>query len=128
MFAQYLSFILVGPLQAAIVAWLCYEKIGIPALIGLTTIVFQLPIQGCVIVSFCYSHSFATFGLIFLILAFVARAFSQLRLQTAEMQDFRIRLMKEIIACMKLIKMHCWENSFADKTAQARKCEMGLIR
>ena len=62
------------------------------------------------------------------ILAFVMRTFSKLRLQTAEKQDFRIRLMKEIIACVKLIKMHCWEYSFADKIAQARKSEMGLIR
>ena len=46
MFVQYLCFILAGPLQVAIVAWLCYEKIGIPALIGLTNLVVQLPIQG----------------------------------------------------------------------------------
>ena len=46
MFPQYLCFILVGPLQVAIVAWLCYAKIGMPALIGLTNIVLQLPIQG----------------------------------------------------------------------------------
>ena len=61
-------------------------------------------------------------------LAFLMRTFSKLRLQTAERQDSRIRLMKEIIACVKLIKMHCWEYSFADKIAQARKSEMGLIR
>ena len=46
MFAQYLCYILVAPLQVAIVAWLCYEKIGIPALIGLTVTVLLLPIQG----------------------------------------------------------------------------------
>ena len=51
-FAQYLCFLLVGPLQVAIVAWLCYEKIGIPALIGLIIIVIQLPIQG-LICNFC---------------------------------------------------------------------------
>ena len=49
LFTQYLCFILIGPLQVAIVAWLCYVKVGIPALIGLTIIVLQLPIQGCII-------------------------------------------------------------------------------
>ena len=52
MFPQYLCYILVGPLQVAIVAWLCYEKIGIPALIGLIIIVILLPIQG-LICNFC---------------------------------------------------------------------------
>ena len=56
------------------------------------------------------------------------KALFQLRPQTAEKQDCRIGLMREIISCMKLIKMHCWENSFADKIAHARKSEMGLIR
>ena len=53
---------------------------------------------------------------------------SQIRLQTAEKQDCRIRLMREIITSMKLIKMHCWENSFAEKIAHARRSEMGLLR
>ena len=52
MFAQYLCFLIVAPFQVAIVAWLCYQKIGVPALIGLTVIVLLLPIQGTRIVTF----------------------------------------------------------------------------
>ena len=51
-FAQYLAFMVVSPLQVAIVAWLCYERLGIPAMIGLTIIVLVLPIQGHKIMSF----------------------------------------------------------------------------
>ena len=46
----------------------------------------------------------------------------------SDKQDIRIGLMNEIISCMKLIKMHCWEYSFADKIAEARKSEMNIIR
>ena len=46
MFAQFLGFVVVSPLQLTIVAWLCYEKLGLPALIGLTVILLLLPIQG----------------------------------------------------------------------------------
>ena len=56
------------------------------------------------------------------------KVFAHLRLLTAKKQDIRIRIMNEIISCMKLIKMHCWEYSFADKIVQARKSEMNIIR
>ena len=45
-FTQYIAFIVVSPLQLAIIAWLCYEILGIPAIIGLIIIVLVLPCQG----------------------------------------------------------------------------------
>ena len=51
-FVQYLAFIVLSPLQVAIVAWLCYQRMGIPAIIGLIVVVLMLPLQGFKIMSF----------------------------------------------------------------------------
>ena len=45
-FVQYLAFIVVSPLQVAIIAWLCYQRIGTPAIIGLIIITLVVPFQG----------------------------------------------------------------------------------
>ena len=44
-FTQYIAFIVVSPLQLAIIAWLCYEILGIPAIIGLIIIVLVFRVR-----------------------------------------------------------------------------------
>ena len=51
-FVQYLGFIVVSPFQLAIVAWQCYMRMGFPPIIGLVIIVFMVPFQGLLIMSF----------------------------------------------------------------------------
>ena len=45
-FVQYLAFIIVSPMQVAIIAWLCYQRIGTPSIIGLIIIILVVPLQG----------------------------------------------------------------------------------
>ena len=126
-FVQYLAFIIVSPMQVAIIAWLCYQRIGTPSIIGLIIIILVVPLQGLKII-FLTKSNYYWLVLIIHIQGMWMRVFARLRLLTAEKQDIRIGLMNEIISCIKLIKMHCWEYSFADKIAEARKSEMNIIR
>ncbi len=45
----------------------------------------------------------------------------RLRLQVAKRTDARIGIMNEIVGGMKVIKLYGWEETFAEKIAQARK-------
>ncbi|CAG2100192.1 unnamed protein product [Medioppia subpectinata] len=51
----------------------------------------------------------------------MGRMFRSIRQKTAELTDSRIRLMQEIIAGMRIIKMYAWEQPFALLVANTRK-------
>ena len=51
----------------------------------------------------------------------VGKQFGRLRLETASKTDKRIRLMNEILNGIKVIKMYCWEKSFAKLIEDTRK-------
>ncbi|CAG2106728.1 unnamed protein product [Medioppia subpectinata] len=54
--------------------------------------------------------------------ALMGRMFRNIRQKTAKLTDSRIRLMQEIIAGMRVIKMYAWEQPFALLVATARNC------
>ena len=54
--------------------------------------------------------------------------FTKFRLETAKKQDKRIGLMSEIISSMKLIKIYCLENQFAQRISKARNEEISVTR
>ncbi|CAB1325634.1 unnamed protein product [Coregonus sp. 'balchen'] len=41
--------------------------------------------------------------------------------------DRRVRLMNEILGCIKFIKMYCWENAFAQNIHKVRSEERGIL-
>ncbi|KAL0973606.1 hypothetical protein UPYG_G00207060 [Umbra pygmaea] len=41
--------------------------------------------------------------------------------------DRRVRLMNEVLGCMKFIKMYCWENAFAQNIYKVRSKEKGIL-
>jgi ATP-binding cassette subfamily C (CFTR/MRP) protein 4 len=51
----------------------------------------------------------------------MANLLSRVRLATAKLTDTRLRYMNEIISGMRVIKMYCWEGSFAQRVAQTRR-------
>uniref|UniRef100_A0A0U9HSG5 Putative ABCC protein n=1 Tax=Chrysomela populi TaxID=154003 RepID=A0A0U9HSG5_CHRPP len=95
----------IGPIQVALGTWLLYQQIGIGSLFGVGFLVSFVPLQ-----------------------IYLANKTSVLRLRTALRTDERVRLMNEIISGIQVIKMYCWENSFAKLISFARGKEMKAIR
>ncbi|CAG2114537.1 unnamed protein product [Medioppia subpectinata] len=100
----------VAPLQAAIVTYLLWSHLGWTCLTGMGIIVLFIPFQ-----------------------VLMGRMFRSIRQKTAELTDSRIRLMQEIIAGMRVIKMYAWEQPFALLVATARNlstivaCNQGRV-
>ena len=120
-----LAFVVVGPLVLMIVAWFSYKEMGYSALMGLGIVLLMFPFQ-------C-KEGYSRQNNRLLILTFALAVltiylFSKFRLETARKQDKRIGLMNEIISCMKLIKMYCWESEFAKKISKAREEEIKVVR
>ncbi|CAG2115875.1 unnamed protein product, partial [Medioppia subpectinata] len=95
----------VGPLQAAIVLFLLWPYLRWACLTGMGILVLLIPFQ-----------------------VLMGRMFRKVRQKTAKLTDSRIRLMQEIIAGMRVIKMYAWEQPFALLVQNARKSEMKQIR
>jgi ATP-binding cassette subfamily C (CFTR/MRP) protein 4 len=53
--------------------------------------------------------------------AWIGNQIGNLRVQTAEKTDVRLRLMNEIVNGMKVIKMYTWEDAFSTLVQDIRK-------
>ncbi|CAG2104616.1 unnamed protein product [Medioppia subpectinata] len=104
-FAQYSRALFVAPLQAVIVLYLLWPYLRWACLTGMGILVLFIPFQ-----------------------VLMGRMFRSIRQKTAKLTDSRIRLMQEIIAGMRVIKMYAWEQPFAQLVAIARKSEVKQIR
>ncbi|CAG2103694.1 unnamed protein product, partial [Medioppia subpectinata] len=104
-FASNSRSLFVAPLQAAIVLYLLWSHLRWACLTGMGILVLFIPFQ-----------------------VLMGRMFRTIRQKTAKLTDSRIRLMQEIIAGMRVIKMYAWEQPFAQLVAIARKSEMTQIR
>ena len=49
---------------------------------------------------------------------FLGRVIGRYRIKTVKITDRRVRMMNEIINCIKLIKMYSWESSFASEIGE----------
>ena len=96
--------LIIGPVVCVIGVYFVWYFIGIAALGGLIILVLFVPFQ-------------ATMG----------RLFNKYRRQTTQITDKRVRLMNEIISAMKLIKVYCWEQPFAETVDQIRQQEIVSI-
>ena len=45
--------------------------------------------------------------------AFIGKIIGKLRTKAVVVTDQRVKLMNEVLSCIKLIKMYAWEKSFA---------------
>ncbi|CAG2110595.1 unnamed protein product, partial [Medioppia subpectinata] len=94
----------VAPLQATVVTYLLWPYLRWACLAGMGILALFIPFQ-----------------------VLMSRMFRRVRQKTAELTDSRIRLMHEIIAGMRVIKMYAWEQPFALLVATARKSEVKQI-
>jgi ATP-binding cassette subfamily C (CFTR/MRP) protein 4 len=96
--------LIIGPVVCIVGVYFVWYFIGIAALGGLVILLLFVPFQ-------------ATMG----------RFFNKYRRQTTQITDKRVRLMNEIISAMKLIKVYCWEQPFAETVDQIRQKEIVSI-
>ena len=96
----FLPFLLIGPLKAIAIAFLVYQKLKWPGLVGVVSCVLTAPL-------------FYVMGV----------AYRKFRRSMAEWTDKRVKVMNEIITGMRLIKMYGWEVPFAQTVKQLRLAE-----
>ncbi|XP_022257889.1 multidrug resistance-associated protein 4-like isoform X2 [Limulus polyphemus] len=101
----FLPYLVVGPLQTAVVIAVLWQHLGPACLAGLSVLLLYIPFQGI-----------------------MERLFSKLRLKTASITDERIRLMNEIVLGMRVIKMCAWEKPFANLIETSRRKEICKIQ
>ena len=87
-----------APLQAILVLYLLWGDLEYASLAGMAVLLLFIPFQ-----------------------ALMGRMFRSVRQKTAKLTDKRIRLMNEIIAGMRVIKMYAWEKPFAQLVSDARR-------
>ncbi|XP_033637621.1 multidrug resistance-associated protein 5-like [Asterias rubens] len=101
----YLPHALAGPPLALIALIYTIYLIGPAALLGTGVFVFFFPLQ-----------------------ALFSKVIAHYRSRSIVVTDHRVRLMSEIISCIKLIKMYAWEDSFASCITGIRNNERSLLR
>ncbi|KAL0895472.1 hypothetical protein ABMA27_011590 [Loxostege sticticalis] len=102
LFAHYLW---IGPVETFFMTAYLYREMGMPALYGSLTIIAVVPFQ-----------------------SFLGTRTAHYRKQTAEKSDERVRLMKEIIMGMEVIKMYTWEKPFRKIIDAVRRSEVYNIK
>ncbi|XP_022093403.1 LOW QUALITY PROTEIN: multidrug resistance-associated protein 4-like [Acanthaster planci] len=100
----FLHYLWIAPIQLILVTALIWREIGISCLAGMPILILLAPLQG-----------------------YMAKLFSRFRSKTALLSDARIRIMNEVIAGMRVIKIYAWEPSFAKLVSEARRKEIRKI-
>ncbi|KAI1289204.1 ATP-binding cassette sub-family C member 4 [Halotydeus destructor] len=98
-------YFLIAPVQSVICLTIMWSYIGVSSMAGVILLLLFIPFQ-----------------------AFMMRFFERFRRQTTHMSDKRVKLMKEIIAAMRLIKVYCWEQPFSEEVDGTRRKEIGKLR
>ncbi|KAF9430037.1 hypothetical protein BGZ94_008563 [Podila epigama] len=93
------------PLEICIALWLLYRQLGWSSMAGLATIIAVSPLQG-----------------------YIATFFSKAKDEKLTAMDNRIRLLNEVLAGIKIVKLYGWESSFRAKIAVYRNRELSILR
>ncbi|XP_070538463.1 ATP-binding cassette sub-family C member 5-like isoform X2 [Ptychodera flava] len=70
----------------------------------------------------------ALFFLIFPLQILFSKLLGSLRVKTVRITDTRVRMVNEMVTCIKLIKMYAWEMPFVKKVAGIRRREKKLLK
>ncbi|XP_017263964.1 multidrug resistance-associated protein 5 [Kryptolebias marmoratus] len=69
----------------------------------------------------------AIFLVFYPIMMLASRLTAYFRKKCVAVTDRRVRLMNEILSCIKFIKMYCWEDAFAQNIHKVRSEERGIL-
>lgn len=89
----------------AIALFLIYRLVGLATFVGLGMIVLTTPLN-----------------------AIVFNALNVFRKERMLVTDYRVKLMNEILAGIRVIKFYAWEHAFADKITSIRLKELEILR
>ncbi|KAH0582641.1 hypothetical protein H2248_010564 [Termitomyces sp. 'cryptogamus'] len=95
-----------GPLQITLAFISLYDLLGWSAFVGVAIMIFSIPLN-----------------------TFIARALKRMQEQQMKNRDKRTRLMSELLANIKSIKLYAWEYSFMRKISETRNNqELKMLR
>ncbi|XP_069338491.1 ATP-binding cassette sub-family C member 3 [Eulemur rufifrons] len=103
--APFLNLVWSAPLQIILAIYFLWQNLGPSALAGVAVMVLVIPLNGAVAVKM--------------------RA---IQVQQMKLKDSRIKLMSEILAGIKVLKLYAWEPSFSEQVEGIRKGELQLLR
>ena len=103
--APFVLFVLIGPIETAIVLVILWNQIGVASLAGIGALLMLLPIQ-------------ALFGSLF----------AKLRRRTVKFRDDRIRYISDVLTGIQVIKLFAWESLFSKICFKIRDEEMKVIK
>ncbi|KAL1262392.1 hypothetical protein QQF64_007657, partial [Cirrhinus molitorella] len=69
----------------------------------------------------------AVFVIFYPTMMLASRLTAYFRKRCVTVTDRRVRLMNEILGCIKFIKMYCWETAFANNIQKVRSEERGIL-
>jgi ATP-binding cassette subfamily C (CFTR/MRP) protein 4 len=100
-----LPFLVISPCMLAAITVLVYQQVGAAAFVGLAYYVGMMPYY-----------------------LWTGAKFKQLRQRMAAATDRRVKLMAEMIAGARVVKLFAWEINFAAVIGAARTTELALVR
>ncbi|XP_013196145.2 ATP-binding cassette sub-family C member 4 [Amyelois transitella] len=101
----FVHYLWIGPVEILLMTTYLYRELGMPAIYGSLVIAAMIPFQ-----------------------IFLGVRTSHYRKETALKSDERVRLMKEIIMGMEVIKMYTWEQPFQKIISSIRRNEVYYIK
>jgi len=102
---NYLEFIASAPVTILVALAVMLYVIGVSAIAGFAVLLICTPIQSR-----------------------IGQWQGQLRRSTSKITDERVRLMAELLAGIRLVKLYCYERPFAEKVAGIRGREIAMLR
>uniref|UniRef100_T1J4L0 ABC-type glutathione-S-conjugate transporter n=1 Tax=Strigamia maritima TaxID=126957 RepID=T1J4L0_STRMM len=95
----------VGSIQITVCMYLLWNELGISTLAGVGTLVLMFPING-----------------------YIASRLKHVQSEQMKFKDYRVKLMNEILAGIKVLKLYAWENSFGMQLSAIRNNELRMLK
>jgi len=103
--AQMAAYLVIAPLETAVILWLLYREDGVAAFAGAGALAVFLAVQTA-----------------------MSRSFGRLRAETAPLTDARVKAAAQAVGGMRVIKLMSWESAFMASVAALRAKEVALVR
>ena len=104
-FMMFFNFIWVSPLQITIASFLLWQQLGIATLAGVAVMLTLIPLN-----------------------AYVTKFTRRCQIQMMEEKDKRAKMLNEVFAGIKVLKLYGWEPSFISRMKNIRAVEMKFLR